>query len=291
MNRAIDHLVLPVADLDAARETYRRMGFTLTPTARHPWGTANSLVQLQGNFLELLAVAESEKIPTPAPGQFSFGAFNQAYLKKRQGLSMLVFQSEDARRDQAEFAARGLETYAPFDFSRQAKLPDGSEATVAFSLAFATDPRMPDAAFFTCQQHAPQYFWKPDYQRHANGARRVTEVVMLANTPNEFADFFGKLVEPPAVSQSEGALTVTLDGGTLSILDATRLAARFPGIRLRDILRKPYFAGYSVAVDELEVAEDILERNGIAAMRAGDRLQIAAEHAFGAVIEFRAEHP
>jgi hypothetical protein len=110
---------------------------------------------------------------------------------------------------------------------------------------------------------------------------------MLANAPGELADFFGKLVEPQAVSQSEGALTVTLDGGALSILDATRLGARFPGIRLRDILRKPYFAGYSVAVDDLEVAEDILERNGIAATRAGDRLQIAAEHAFGVVIEFR----
>jgi len=287
MRRAIDHLVLPVGDLEAARETYRRMGFTLTPTAHHPWGTANSLVQLQGNFLELLAVTEPEKIPAPAPGEFSFGAFSQAFLKKRQGLSMLVFQSLDARRDQAEFAARGLETYAPFDFSRQAKLPDGSMATVAFSLAFVTDPRMPDAAFFTCQQHAPQYFWKPDYQRHANGARSVMEVVMLANAPGDLADFFGKLVEPDAVSRSEGALTVTLDGGTLSILDATRLGARFPGTRLRDILRKPYFAGYSIAVDDLEVAEGILNRNGIATKRAGDCVRVAAEHAFGAVIEFR----
>ena len=39
-------------------------------------------------------------------------------------MSMLVFASTDARRDQAEFAVRGLDTYAPFDFSRKAKLPD-----------------------------------------------------------------------------------------------------------------------------------------------------------------------
>jgi catechol 2,3-dioxygenase-like lactoylglutathione lyase family enzyme len=287
MNRAIDHLVLAVNDLDAAREAYRRMGFTLTPRAQHPWGTANSLVQLQGNFLELLAVAEPDKIPPPEPSRFSFGAFNQTFLKRRQGLSMLVFQSSDARCDQAEFAARGLETYEPFDFSRQAKLPDGSEATVAFSLAFVTDPRLPDAAFFTCQQHAPEYFWKSDYQRHANGARAVVEVVMLANDPEGLADFFGKLVEPAAVSRSEGAVKVALAGGALSVLDAIRLAARFPGIRLRDVLRKPYFAGYSIAVDDLDVAEDVLERNGIAAARAGDRLQIPAEHGFGAVIELR----
>ena len=287
MNRAIDHLVLAVNDLEAAREAYRRMGFTLTPRAQHPWGTANSLVQLQGNFLELLAVAEPEKIPAPEPSRFSFGAFNQTFLKRRQGLSMLVFESKDARRDQAEFASRGLETYEPFDFSRQAKLPDGNLKTVAFSLAFVTEPRMPDAAFFTCQQHAPEFFWKPDYQRHANGARAVVEVVMLANDPGGLAEFFGKLVEPDAVSSSEGALRVVLGHGALTVLDATRLAQRFPGIRLRDVLRKPHFAGYSIAVGDLDVAEDVLERNGIAAERAGDRLQIATEHGFGAVIEFR----
>ena len=291
MNRAIDHLVLTVNDLDAAREAYRRMGFTLTPPAQHPWGTANSLVQLKGNFLELLAVADPGKIPPPEPGRFSFGAFNQSFLKRRQGLSMLVFQSGDARRDQAEFRARGLETYEPFDFSRQAKLPDGSLKTVAFSLAFVTEPRMPEAAFFTCQQHAPEYFWKPDYQRHANGARAVVEVVMLANDPAGLADFFGKLVEPNAVSRSEGTLRVKLGEGALSLLEATRLAQRFPGIRLADVLRKPHFVGYSIAVDDLDVAEDVLERNGIAIARTGDRLQIAAEHGFGAVIEFRPTRP
>jgi catechol 2,3-dioxygenase-like lactoylglutathione lyase family enzyme len=288
MSRAIDHLVLAVNDLEAAREAYRRMGFTLTPPAQHPWGTANSLAQLQGNFLELLAVVEPDKIPPAEPGRFSFGAFNQTFLKRRQGMSMLVLQSADARRDQAEFVERGLQTYEPFDFSRQAKLPDGSLKTVAFSLAFATEPRMPEAAFFTCQQHAPEFFWKPEYQRHANGGRAVVEVVMLANDPGSFADFFGKLVEPGAVRRAEGALRVALGDGALSLLDATRLAQRFPGIRLRDVLRKPHFAGYSIAVDDLAIAAGILERNGIPATRSGCRLQIAAEHGFGAVIELRA---
>jgi catechol 2,3-dioxygenase-like lactoylglutathione lyase family enzyme len=288
MSRAIDHLVLAVSDLDAARAAYARMGFTLTPPAQHPWGTSNSLVQLQGNFLELLAVAEPAEIRAPEPGRFSFGAFNQTFLKRRQGLSMLVFQSTDARRDQAEFTAQGLQTYEPFDFSRQAKLPDGSSKSVAFSLAFVTEPRMPDAAFFTCQQHAPEFFWKPDYQRHSNTARAVVEVVMLANDPAGFAEFFGKLVEPAAVSRSEGALKIALGDGVLTVLDATRLAQRFPGTRLSSVLRKPHFAGYSIAVDDLGAADELLKRNGVPALRTGDRLQIAAEHGFGTVIELKA---
>ena len=288
MNRAVDHLVLAVNDLEAAREAYRRMGFTLTPPAQHPWGTANSLVQLQGNFLELVAVAEPAKIPPLEPGRFSFGAFNQAFLKRRQGLSMLVFQSTDARRDQAEFKARGLETYEAFDFSRQAKLPDGSLKTVAFSLAFVTEPRMPDAAFFTCQQHAPEIFWKPEYQRHANGARAVVEVVMFANDPRGFVEFFGKLVEPEAITRSEGLLRVALGQGALTMLDATRLAQRFTATRLGNVLRKPHFAGYSIAVENLGAAEVLLRRNDVPAVRNEDRLQIATEHGLGAVIELTA---
>lgn len=288
MRRSIDHLVLCVRDLEAAREAYRCFGFTLTPPARHPWGTMNSLVQLQGNFLEILAVAEPAKIEAPAPGRFSFGAFNEAFLRKREGMSMLAFASTDARRDQAEFVARGLPTYEPFDFSRQASLPDGSTATVSFSLAFTGDPRMPEAGFFVCQQHAPRYFWKPEYQRHANTALGVVEIVMMANDPAGLADFFRKLVKPDAVSAGEGALSVATERGRISLLDATRLAERFSGTRLRDVLRKPYFAGFSIAVADLAAAERELVENGVVFERARDRLQIGTEHAFGAVIELRA---
>ena len=79
--RKFDHLVLAAQDLDRQRGFYARMGFTLTPRARHPFGTANSLVQLQGNFLELLSVADPTAISKAAPGSFSFGDLVQ--LEKR----------------------------------------------------------------------------------------------------------------------------------------------------------------------------------------------------------------
>jgi len=286
MNRAIDHLVLCVRDLEAARGFYRRLGFTLTPPARHPWGTANSLVQLQGNFLELLAIAEPEKIAPSVPGEFSFVEFSQRFLAKSEGMAMMVFASRDARADQREFASRGLPAYAPFDFSRRAKLPDGSEATVAFSLAFATDPRMPEAAFFTCQQHAPQYFWKPEYQRHANGARRIVEVVMAAADPASLADFFAKLVEPTALQRGEGSLAVALEGGTLRILDERRLTERFPAMRRDSLPDTPCFVGYSIEVEDLAGIRATLEREAIG-FRAGNRtLQTDAAQGFGVTLEF-----
>ncbi len=289
MRRGIDHLVLCVHDLDAARQVYGRLGFTTTPPAVHPFGTGNSLVQLQGNFLELLSVAEPGKIPPMAPGQFSFGAFNRDFLARRQGMSMLVFQSDDARRDQEEFAAKDLETYAPFDFSRRATLPDGSAVTVAFSLAFVTDPRMPEAAFFTCQQHAPEVFWKPDYQRHPNGAIAVSEVVMVADDPAAFAGLFRKLQGPESVAAAEGALQVATALGRVTLLDRRRFAARFPDLPVPRAPDTPHFAGYRVTVADLARAEALLRQAALPVRREAGSLRIAPADAFGVVLEFTAE--
>ncbi|MDH3911563.1 MAG: VOC family protein [Rhodospirillales bacterium] len=286
MRRGIDHLVLCVNDLDAARQAYGRLGFTTTPPALHPFGTGNSLVQLQGNFLELLSVAEPGKIPPTAPGQFSFGAFNRDFLARRQGMSMLVFQSDDARRDQREFAANDLETYAPFDFSRRATLPDGSAVTVAFSLAFVTDPRMPEAAFFVCQQHAPEYFWKPDYQRHPNGAIAVSEVVMVADDPAAFAGFFQKLQGPESVTAAEGVLQVATALGRVTLLDRRRFAARFPDMPVPRAPDTPHFAGYRVTVADLARTEALLRQAALPVRREAGSLRIAPADAFGVVLEF-----
>src|SRR5258708_12094847 len=94
--RPLDHLVLCVRDLDAARRTFERLGFTLTPKATHPFGTANSLVQLHGNFLELLPVVDRRLIKPVAQGEFAFAAFNERFLVEREGMSILLLPTHAA---------------------------------------------------------------------------------------------------------------------------------------------------------------------------------------------------
>lgn len=284
MTRGIDHLVLAVRDLDRARAFYDSLGFTVTPRAFHPWGTANHLVQLNGCFLELLGVADAAKIPPHAPGQFSFGAYNRDFLARREGLSMLVFQSHDARHDQAEFAAAGLETYAPFDFGREAKLPDGGTARVAFSLAYVTDPRMPESVFFTCQQHAPKYFWKRDYQVHANGARTIAEVVMAAPDPPALADFFARLQGAESVRASGDGLTVATARGRVIVLTPRAFETRFgappPGPAT------PHFAAFRVAGIDVDAMKGRLQMARIAHGAHDGVLCVPAPAAGGVAIEF-----
>ena len=288
MKRGIDHLVLCVSDLDRAIALYRDLGFVTTPRAQHPWGTDNSLIQLQGCFLELLTVSRPELIEPAGERFFSFGAFSQQFLERRQGMSMLVFESSDACADRKEFAARGLYQWDLFDFQRQAKLPDGSSVSVAFSLAFATDARMPEVAFFCCQQHAPQYFWKSEYQRHPNGAETIDKVVMAAAEPEIYADFFSKVQEPESVVVDSEALTVATPRGHLLVVTPETARRCFGGVDYSCGTESPSFFGFSVRVPALDGVADILDANGVGFTSTDEAIRIHPEEAFGVAIEFTA---
>ena len=62
MARGLDHIAHAVRDLDAAADFYRRIGFTVGARNRHSWGTHNCIVQFPGFFIEILTLAEPEKL-------------------------------------------------------------------------------------------------------------------------------------------------------------------------------------------------------------------------------------
>ncbi len=86
---------------------YRRLGFTVGARNRHPWGTHNHIVQLPGFFIELLTLAEPEKLGNDGFSKL-FGAFNGDFIARGDGLSMLILESRDARADEAALARRRL---------------------------------------------------------------------------------------------------------------------------------------------------------------------------------------
>jgi len=260
MPRRIDHLVICVHDLARAEQNLRTLGFTLTPTGVHPFGTSNHLAMFGNNFLELLAVTDAAAVPAAAPGRFSFAAHNQNFLATAEGMSMLAWHSADAHADAARFAANGMGAHAPFDFGRDAVLPAGATARVEFSLAFATDPAMPGIAFFTCQQrHPPELFWKPDYQRHPNGALRVVEVVMSAPEPAAHRAFLECMTETTA-ELAPGRLTVGEPGDRITVLSARETARRLPGLTVDG---SPRFCAARLAVADLDATKRALKSNGV----------------------------
>ncbi|GAB4576634.1 MAG: VOC family protein [Roseibium sp.] len=191
MVRGLDHLVVAVKDLAAAGEAFTGLGFTVTPENRHPWGTANRLVQLDGFFIELLSVAEPDRIPEADGDTFSFGAFNRDFLSSGQGASMLVLESSDPEHDRADFRKAGLKLFEPFSFERVATYADGTTANVGFDLTFVQDPLGPGIGYFTCRNRFPENFWKQEFKSHQNGASSVAAVYLVAADPSDHHEFLG----------------------------------------------------------------------------------------------------
>ena len=254
VGRKIDHVVVAAKSLERLVGQYESLGFTLTPLARHPdpMGTSNRLVQLPGrNFIELLEVDRPAGV-TPhdfaaRPPTFSFGAQNKARLERGEGISLLVLQSTDAAADLAAWRKDdALVTYAPFDFERKARLPDGAEVTVAFSLDFVTSPLLPDLGFFVCQSHFPEYFWKPEYQRHANGAQRIASIYLSADEPAAVGEALSRITGGEVAPVEGGVAVGCGEGEQLVALTPHRLAELAPGA-LPPPARSPDFVGLRIA--------------------------------------------
>ena len=196
---------------------------------------------------------------------------------------MLALHSDDAHADAARFKAHHVGAYAPFDFGRDAVLPGGGTARVAFSLAFATNPAMPGIAFFTCQQrHPPELFWKPEYQRHPNGALRVIEVVMSALEPAEHRGFLERITESTA-ELAPGRLTVGARGDRITVLGPREMARRLPGLSADT---SPRFCAARMAVTDLDATARVLKNNGVDFEVAGTLLLIPPAAPHGLALEF-----
>ena len=277
--KGINHLVLAGHDLEAMRSHYAGLGFTVTPRGQHPFGTGNSLIQLHGTYLEPLAVTVPQDVPEHRAGHFSFAAFNRDYLARHQGFSMLVLDTSDARADIEAWRAAGLQTYEPFDFSRTAKMPDGEEITVGFSLAFVSHPAAPWLGLFACQHYSPQYFEQPRYLQHANSAMLVQDVWIVGETALDLAGFMQTVTGAGAKPVKGDSSAATLQTRTGAIVLARPQAfERDFGVSVPHPEDGPHLAALTVACEALGQLSDL--------PRAGNRHVLAPAKNFGTAIGF-----
>jgi len=284
MPRGLDHAVHVVHDLDAAAELYRRLGFKVGARNRHPWGTHNHLVQLPGFFIELLTVAEPEKLGADG---FSilFGRFNQSFLSRHQGLSILLLESGDAAADAAAFKSAGIAASDAMKFEREGSRPDGSMVKVGFSLAFARDAEAPEIGFATCQQHFPQNFWNPTFQQHPNTASSVAGVVLVAENPTDHHIFLSAFTGVRDLHATSSGVTATTPRGDIKVMDPVAFRSHF-GTEPPDISEGARLAAVQFRVREQAALVAALQAGGIEFALQMGQLIVPPDIAMGATILF-----
>jgi catechol 2,3-dioxygenase-like lactoylglutathione lyase family enzyme len=284
MSRGLDHVVHAVRDLDAAAEFYRRLGFTVGARNRHTWGTHNHLVQLPGFFVELLTVAEPGKLGSDGFSTL-FGRFNQSFLAAHQGLSLLLLESGDAAADAAAFSSAGIAASDVMTFEREGKRPDGSAVKLAFSLAFARDAKAPEIGFAVCQQHFPENFWNPAFQRHPNTASGIAGAVLVAENPTDHHIFLSSLTGVRDLHATSSGVTASTPRGDIKVMDPAAFRSHF-GTEPPDISRGARLSALQFRVRDRAALTAALMGGEIASSVRMGSIIVAPETAMGATLVF-----
>lgn len=226
--RPLDHLVLPVEDLETTRTRHSALGFTIAADARHPFGTENACVFFEdGAYLEPLAIAQREECEQAARLGNVFVARDQAYRFRRSdtGFSALVVGSKDAAADHARFIELGMSGGQMLEFSRPMKLPDGSERTPAFKLAFAADLRSPDLFGFAVERINVPVADRSALTVHQNGVTGISEIILSEPNPTDFQYFIQELACNREVEANSFGMSVELDGATITVYNKAGMEA------------------------------------------------------------------
>ena len=285
--RRLDHAVLPVTSLAAARARLTRLGFSVAPEAIHPFGTENACVFFEdGIYLEPIGIASRESCEAAAIKGNVFVARDQAHRFRngQDGFSALALASDDANADHARFRREGLSGGEMLEFSRAFQTESGESAEASFRLAFAADLRAPDFFLFCCERTKERPPLPGELLAHANGVTGLARVVIGEDNPTDFQYFLESALGQRDVTAHSFGMDISAANTTVSVLTPAGLEAWYaitpqPGRGLRA-------AALVFVTQSLGRVEALLRDNDIAYEMRHQRILVRPAPGQGAVFAF-----
>jgi hypothetical protein len=274
----IDHAVVVVKTLDAAAETWKRLGFTLSPRGTHSpkMGSGNYTIMLDPDYLELLGILAETDHNAPT----------WAFLAERgEGIERIAFTAIDSAAGAEEIRARGYVPIGPVDFERPVSMPDGSLSAAKFRVFQWPIAEAPGGLrIFACQHKTRETVWIPELMQHANAAKRLKQALIVTPDPTKDAVHLSRLIDREGRTEADGAITVPSGGDRADFVFLTRdqLAGRYPGVSLEGLPERGG-AGLVIASVDLGATEKAL---GAAGIHSGHSLCVAPQAATGTLLAF-----
>lgn len=272
--KGIDHVVIAARDLDSTQDTFRRMGFTLTPRGYHTLGSENHCVMFGHDYFELLMV------PQRLPGR----EYYYDFARIGDGLAAVALKTDNARGAFGELTAAAMAPSEPVDFSRPVQLAEGSKAA-SFRITQLGLEQTPGGQVFLCQHFSRDVVWCPEYQTHANTATGLAALAILSADVAATAAAYERLFDVKAAAISEGLLIDTGDT-PIAVVSEPALAKRLPGVWI-SARHPPCMAALFIRVNDRNTAERTLRAGGLHPMRMPDgSIAVGAAEAHGVAIIF-----
>ena len=253
----IDHAVVMVKDLDKSGENYKRLGFTVSPRGTHSahMGSGNYTIMFDPDYMELLGVLTPTEHNAPA----------RASLEQRgEGIERIAFTAVDSTAGAEEIRARGYPPVGPTDFERPVTMPDGTISAAKFrTFQWPTAEAPGGVRIFACQHKTRETVWIPELMNHANGAKRLKQVLIVSPEPARDAAHLSKMIDRDVRNEPDGAVAVPSGGDRADFVFLTKaqLGKRYPDVSMAGLPERGG-AGLVIAAD-LAAAEKALGATGI----------------------------
>jgi catechol 2,3-dioxygenase-like lactoylglutathione lyase family enzyme len=274
----VDHAVIMVRDLDRAAANWQRLGFTLSPRGTHSakMGSGNYTIMLDPDYIELLGVLAETEHNAPA----------RAFLAKHgEGIERIAFTAVDSAAGADVLRARGYAALGPTDFERPVTMPDGSLSAAKFRIfQWPLEEAPAGVRIFACQHKTREAVWIPQLMKHANGAQRLRQVLVVSPEPAQDAAHLSRLIDQGVRVQPDGGVAVPSGSDRADFIFITRddLGRRYPGVSLSGLPERGG-AGLVLATSDVGTAESAV---GGISVRSGDAVCVPPLDANGMLLVF-----
>jgi Glyoxalase-like domain len=274
----IDHAVVVVRDLDQGAETWKRLGFTVSPRGTHSakLGSGNYTIMLGSDYIELLGILVETEHNTPT----------RNFLAQRgEGIERIAFTAVDSAAGAEEIKARGYAAVGPIDFERPVTMPDGSQSAAKFRIFQWPIQEAPAGLrIFACQHKTRETVWIPELQKHANAAKGLKQALVVSPDPAKDAAHLARMIDRDVRNEPDGAVAVPSgsDRADFVFLTKDQLGRRYPNASLTGLPERGG-AGLVLATDDLAAAEKAV---GSAGVRSGNSVVVAPAAANGTLLAF-----
>jgi catechol 2,3-dioxygenase-like lactoylglutathione lyase family enzyme len=270
----IDHAIVGVRDLEAARASYRRLGFNLTPRGRHVgWGTANYCVMFEGDYIELLGIADAS--------QFTNNL--DQFLAEREGLLSLALRTADAHATHDAWQAAGLAPAAVANLGRL--LEPATE--LRFENVMLAPEAIQGAALFACAALTPELMRRPEWLGHPNGAQGIASATVAVEDPAAFYEPMAQVFGSICLTETDDTLAVHTGRGVLLFATPDDIDMLHPELESLETGDAPMLVALSLAVPDLAATAAWLDHHDVAYRRdSGGTIGVPPTHTHGVMLEF-----
>ncbi|MFK7967043.1 MAG: VOC family protein [Burkholderiaceae bacterium] len=278
----LDHAVVNTQyALDRAQTAFEALGFHLTDRGYHSLGSINHLMMFTTDYLELIGLPDKpaqagEPLPTRA-------GVSDAPL----GINGLVFKTDSADAMFEHLQRIGMAGNPPKSFSRPVALAGEAQTRDAsFRTVHVRPDCFPAGRVYFCEHYTPDLVWRPEWQSHANAAKSIAAIVLVAQEAQQQANAFASLLSTTVESVNDDEFQINCDGFAITVMSPSVYEQQYGSVAQDTGREGSFFGALKIRTTDPSAVQHAANKLGYPVHISGANHTLVLQPEFDSVLEF-----